>query len=202
MLDEQLPPKPATLQAIDEIIDEIGAETDRGAAIFAASLLDEKLKRILSNFLLAGPAAKNLLSQSNAPLGTFSSRMNLAAALALITEEEYKDCDIIRRIRNDFAHKFELSFSFENERVSTLCRNLLSFRLPEETDETYKKYSARRLFLIAVVYIQWSWRKREEHVLNMRIKPIDWNPITWSYGEDEKHVGLHIEEWSKKHKKN
>lgn len=44
-------------------------------------------------------------------------------ALGLIEDVERHDCEIVRKIRNEFAHKV-LGTSFEQQRIADLCSNL------------------------------------------------------------------------------
>lgn len=48
------------------------------------------------------------LFRHNGPLSTFSARLDMAFALYLIGEKTRHDLDIIRDIRNDFAHDLEV----------------------------------------------------------------------------------------------
>jgi hypothetical protein len=86
-------------------------------------LLDERLQEILSNFLVEGPASKELLVGFNAPLGTFSARAAAALSLGLIQENEFKEITLIRKIRNEFGHGWK-PMSFESNRVADLCGQL------------------------------------------------------------------------------
>ncbi|HYV90832.1 MAG TPA: hypothetical protein VE978_03580 [Chitinophagales bacterium] len=152
-------------------------ETDRGAAILAASMLDQKLKTILADFLIECKPSRQLLEGYNAPIGSFSSRQNLAYSLGLISDYEFKDCEIVRKIRNDFAHKFQLEFSFNESRVSSLCYNL---NAPTPGDKKEFKQKPRFLFVNGVTMLYVNLLYREEYVKQMRLKRPDWEDITWS----------------------
>ena len=69
-------------------------------------------------------AVLKLTTGFNAPFGTFSAKIVGALALGLINEDEHHDLEIIRGIRNEFAHKIEVSF--ENQSFKSRCAN---FRL-------------------------------------------------------------------------
>ena len=102
---------------------ELQTESDRAAALVAAAVIDLRLADNLSAFMVSDKAAKTLLKGANAPLGTFSARINAAFALALIDEKEQGQCHIIRRIRNEFAHS-EHGISFKTARIVALCDQL------------------------------------------------------------------------------
>lgn len=83
-----------------EFAQEFNRESDRGAALIAASLLDERLKGILQAFFLDSKVSYELLNGANAPLGTFSSRISASYALGLIQKNELDEINLIRKIRN------------------------------------------------------------------------------------------------------
>jgi len=49
------------IQKLAHFLDEFNQESDRGAALVAASMLDEGLFEIISSFLVDGPESKTLL---------------------------------------------------------------------------------------------------------------------------------------------
>lgn len=84
----------------------IEAESDRGAVLVAAALLDNGLKGRLSELFLKSDDSKDQLFEGgNAPLGTFSAKIELAYRLKLIDKECKKSLNTFRKLRNDFAHE-------------------------------------------------------------------------------------------------
>jgi mannitol operon repressor len=75
--------------------------------------------------LIEGQAQEKILSGFTAPIGSLSAKITLASALALINERERCECNLIRKIRNKFAHIVHPSF--DDESVKSLCSEL-SFR--------------------------------------------------------------------------
>jgi DNA-binding MltR family transcriptional regulator len=110
------------LQGFMEFLADFNKETERGAALAAAAMLDELLGRIIETFLIPNKGRKALLDGFNAPLGTFSSRIASSFALGLLSEIEYRECELIRKIRNEFAHQIKVSF--KTEKVVSLCAQL------------------------------------------------------------------------------
>jgi hypothetical protein len=94
-------------------------ESDRGAVLIAATLIDDLLGQAILAFLVDHKETGRLLDGFNAPLGTFASRILAAFALGLLSEEEYRECEIIRKVRNLFAHNIHTSF--EDQKVKDLC---------------------------------------------------------------------------------
>jgi len=103
---------------------ELESESDRGAALFASSHLENMLTQLLRKKLIGTKKEHKLLFDYSGPLGTFSSLNAMCRALGLLTKETCDDIDIARRIRNKFGHS-PLNMSFESKQVSSL---VLSFR--------------------------------------------------------------------------
>jgi mannitol operon repressor len=111
-------------------LDEFNKETARGACLAAASFLDDLLARIISAFLIPNDSSFALTDGFSAPLGTLAARIAACHAMGLISEDEYKECELVRKIRNEFAHKVHMSF--KNDRVRSLCESLTMSAKPYE----------------------------------------------------------------------
>jgi hypothetical protein len=101
----------------------LSSESDRGCALFAAAYLDSSLSDLLFVSLVPNNKIEVDLFKGTAPLATFSSRIKMAYYLGLISQPCRRDLDIIRGIRNDFAHKLEIG-SFEVQAVQDRCTAL------------------------------------------------------------------------------
>lgn len=66
---------------------------------------------------------KELFANPYAPLGTFAGVIQLGYAYGLISPEDCRDLNLIRRIRNEAAH-CPFDFSFNDRGVSSLIRQL------------------------------------------------------------------------------
>jgi mannitol operon repressor len=117
-LEETLP----HLKSFVEFLDEFNKESARGAALAAAAFLDDLLRDIINAFLLSNDSRRKLTDGFNAPLGTLSARIAACHALGLISDQEARECKLIRKVRNEFAHK--LKMSFDDEKVRGLCSTL------------------------------------------------------------------------------
>lgn len=164
------------LKQINKIVSEFKKETDRGLAILAASMLDQKLKIILSNYLIKCKQSDLLLNSPGAPISTFSARLNMAFSLGLISEDEYHDSEVIRKIRNDFAHKFELEFSFNNPSVSDKCKNM---KIIYAGGATIPQNDARTIFWVTAASIEYRWLYREQHAHKMRTPTLKWDDVVF-----------------------
>jgi len=68
--------------------------------------MDHLLARLIESFIVDNrDLAKQLLKGPLAPISSFSARILLAFTLGLIAEDEYHDLEVIREIRNMYAHQ-------------------------------------------------------------------------------------------------
>jgi mannitol operon repressor len=126
---------------------ELGEESDRAMAVLAAAYMDHLLGNlIISVMTVEDKEVEDLLFDGpNAPLGSFSSRINMAYCLGLLSRNQRKDLDIIRKVRNQFAHEF-IGVSFDTEGIANRCRELESAKIggqPATARECFKKASVR-----------------------------------------------------------
>jgi len=147
-------------------IEELKAETDRGLPLVGTALIDEKLRETLKAFFTNGKSSNKLLNDANAPLGTFSSRLEACKALALIDDYEYSEINLLRKVRNEFAHA-KHGISFKSEKIEGFCSTLVS-NLPE--GENFPLSDPRFRFMNAVVcivlrlYYRPEWVRKEKRV--------------------------------------
>jgi hypothetical protein len=110
-------------------------ESDRAAVILGAAKLDILLYQLLTKFLITSPTGTDELFDGDSPLGTFSSKINLAYRLGLIDKDFSLSLHLIRKIRNSFAHEIS-GISLDNgghaDRVRQLCLPLREYKNFEE----------------------------------------------------------------------
>ena len=149
-------------------LDDFNKETERGAALAAAAFLDDLLNKILTAFLIESNTSKALLDGFNAPLGSLAARTAAAHAMGLISEIEKDECDLIRKIRNEFAHKARMTF--DNATVQSLCSKL-TMSAKSYSDVTV---STRGLFTTAAVALILNLTNRPHYVGEHRLKEREW----------------------------
>lgn len=140
-----------------EFLDEFNRESDRGAVLNAAAVLDEWLGNILRAFFTDNKSGKELIFSFNAPLGSFSAKATAAHALGLIEDNEYQEITLIRKIRNEFGHSWR-GVSFKSERVVHLA-NELPWCGPAEYESNTNPRS-RFNFMVAILLSDLMWRAR------------------------------------------
>lgn len=107
------------VEQIYSVLDAFKAESDRGAVLVACCYLEDKIGEALRDRLVAGTGLDRLFEGGNAPFGTFSARIAGAHALGLVDDEGFRHLEMIRKIRNHFAH--ELNASFEDPKIADRC---------------------------------------------------------------------------------
>jgi hypothetical protein len=106
---------------------EIQNVSDRVAGITAAAFVDDTLARtIAAHFVeLDKKLQQRIFEGPNSALGTFSAKIAIGYALGLYGPITCGDLDIIRSIRNDFAHT-AAPLSFNHPPIRSKCEHLKS----------------------------------------------------------------------------
>jgi hypothetical protein len=122
---------------------ELAGESDRSSIILMASLLDDALVFRVAKSLHFDPSEDEFdrIFRLEGPLGTFSSRMEIACLFGFIEDATYEQLNIIREMRNACAHsKHALTFS-EPALVNVtkrLFQPLGLIRMPDDDPDAIK----------------------------------------------------------------
>lgn len=112
------------LSCFPKFNESISKETDRGAAIVCAALIEDGLREsLLARFVQRADKEDELLNGSNAPLSSFSAKIDIAYRVGLIGMEIRSSLHLIRKVRNEFAHNSG-DISFESESIHDRIREL------------------------------------------------------------------------------
>lgn len=109
----------------------IRKQDDRAMVLSLAAFAEDTLGRLLLVYLRETKQAKELVEGFNAPLGTLSTRIKAAFAIGLLTEDQYEDLEIARRIRNAFAHDWE-GLSLESPDIKSLVGKLHAYAVDQQ----------------------------------------------------------------------
>jgi hypothetical protein len=107
---------------VDEFEKELEGQSDRGLVIVGAAGLDVVLEGLLSAHLNDEVKREEMFGP-NGPLGEFSSRIKMAASLGLISKDERRELELVRRIRNKTAH--EVNATLSGDSLRDLCMTLV-----------------------------------------------------------------------------
>jgi DNA-binding MltR family transcriptional regulator len=106
-----------------EFIEALATESDRGCVLVAGAVLDEALELFLRAQMpqdkQSVDSVVDPLFKHPGPLASFWSRIRIAYALGYISPATFHDLELVREIRNKFAHDY-VSATFSNPEVKTL----------------------------------------------------------------------------------
>ena len=111
------------VDAIVTFVLDLAKEGERSAVVLGASRADRALDELLKRFMLSHPGGSDNLFDPDRPLGTFSTKIAVAFRLGLIDRSCEHALQMLRKIRNEFAHSTghsTLSESRHKSRVSEL----------------------------------------------------------------------------------
>ena len=129
------------------LVSDLETETDRGVALLAVAFLDDVLDLLLRASFVNDAEAVNRLIGPGRPLESFGSRAHIAYCMGLLGADVYNDINLIREIRNDFAHRQPTNF--EQGDIRLKCNKLRCVAgMLSEND-----CSARERFIASVVVI-------------------------------------------------
>ncbi len=145
---------PVDCKKIQSTLDEAKTNTDRATAILIFALIDDLFIYYYSLFLnkeISG-GVKSLFD-GNGMLSTAHNRITLAASLYWVSKATYKDLKILKKIRNEFAHKTTVH-TFSEQPVESLVLSLEPYEnaILKNSDlkdlHLQRKLSVRELFLL------------------------------------------------------
>ncbi len=90
---------------VSELLSE---ESDRACVILAASWVDHFLGiKLAQEFSKGNSKARDALFSANGPFATFSAKLNAVFCAGWIDSDVYHDLQVIRNLRNEFAHSID-----------------------------------------------------------------------------------------------
>ena|SRR5579862_6438575 len=95
-------------------------EGERAAVVVGAARLELALERLLTRVMQPHPGGSDNLFDPERPLGTFSAKISLAFRLGLLDPKVESALQLIRRIRNEFAHSVGAASLSENSHANRL----------------------------------------------------------------------------------
>lgn len=133
---------PNNIANIDK--DPLMRESDRGCVLVCASDVENLLTNILESWTLGASGLSKSdwkrLSDYTGPLGTFSSRLEIAKAIGLLDATLYADINAIRIIRNRAAHgNSDFSLSATENATTIASMNLNHGKKSKITRYSLKK---------------------------------------------------------------
>ena len=138
----------------DRLHKELDKDSDRAVVIVATAMVDDALKEILKRKLLPAKDKEYcIVSSPSSPLGSFSSRINACFQLGSISSNMHRDLHILRKLRNEFAHKpFDLNFNSASVKSRVIELDKISKYLDrnKEARDNINKEGVRGDFIFSV----------------------------------------------------
>ena len=132
------------------LLESFEKESDRGLALVAAVCFEAALERLLlARFYCRTDKRAGLVNplfDAFGPLSTFSAKIRVAYAIDLLQDWIAGDLDLVRKIRNEFAHNLE-STTFHDARIAGMVNQLAGFAKAAE----WLKRDSRGRFDIAKI---------------------------------------------------
>jgi DNA-binding MltR family transcriptional regulator len=94
---------------ISRLVGVLSLESARGLVLAGAAYRDNCLKALLEASFIEDTEIIYAFLDSDGPLSTFSSRMKLTYLLGLLEADEYRDLDLIRKMRKECVHSHKKS---------------------------------------------------------------------------------------------
>ena len=102
----------------------LSEESDRARVIVVACWIEEFLKvKLMNEFSKGNAKARKELFSANGPFATFSAKINAAFCAGWIDSDVHHDIQIIRKLRNIFAHSYDPA-SLDEEEIRNLIQSL------------------------------------------------------------------------------
>jgi mannitol operon repressor len=93
------------------------SESEKGSVLVAATMLEEQLNLLISSYMIN--ENQTFIKSLN-----FYTSTQLAFSLGLIYQSEYNAINSIRKIRNKFAHKWDITSLNDTEEIIKECVQL------------------------------------------------------------------------------
>jgi len=105
-----------------------GSDSDRAAALIMASFADVAMNGLIA-YAIRVPdltALKALFIAERGPLYEFASKIYFAKAIHIIGKDTTNNLEVIRNVRNTFAHAIA-DIDFDTSEISRACNRLILY---------------------------------------------------------------------------
>ena len=173
---------------------QLAQEGERSAVIIGAAKIEEQIEGLLKAVLVNNPASNDPLFDSDRALGPFSAKVEMAYRLGLITADLRSALDIVRRIRNQFAHSVEfasLADPPQGERIKRLlelCSRHPAISLLDSILEQAASSESMRSYCSCLMVLVGQLEPERVSISQFEVTdPIGLAPRDWTSMEDLRH---------------
>jgi hypothetical protein len=136
---------------------ELSKGSDRALVLVAGAMTDELLRRLLQAALPY--SSDSLFEGSNAPLGTWSDRSSVVRALGLISADDLRRLNLLRKMRNEMAHQLSLTLS-DAAFVSRVREFWIGINVTGEFANDRVKFGSACFYLVTMLSVRIAEVKR------------------------------------------
>ncbi|MFD1753569.1 MltR family transcriptional regulator [Rufibacter sediminis] len=177
----------------DKLIKELADGSDRASVVLGAAIIEELLERALKKRLVQKKSVMDKAFEgTTGSLGTFAGKIQIAYLSGLISEELYKDLEVLKSIRNKFAHNI-LGCDFLNPVVLELCHRFILVKSVFKTDSNWKNSKAKELFILEIMALQTAMIRKITRTTSLEPKEFETGELgfeepEWAYldGQESK----------------
>ena len=142
--------EPADISSLQQAATTFTKQTDRGSALIAAAWVDDALEVYLRASFRPDKKIANEILRPDGPLGSFSARIKSAYLLGIIEPTAFRDLEIVRAIRNDFAHVRQ-RIRFTDPSIKERCKRLHAVKALDLGGLSIR--SPRQMFLVSAYFL-------------------------------------------------
>lgn len=152
---------PVLTEDVARLVDDLAKETDRGCALLAAAFLDDVLDVLMRAAFVESSEAVNKILGTGRPLESFGARTHLCFCIGLLGMDVYCDLNLIREIRNDFAHRQPTSFKAAE--ITEKCKKLqcVSLLIPHDVCDIRDRFVASVVLIANHLLVK---SERQKHI--------------------------------------
>ncbi len=143
---------------VGKFIAKLATESERSAIILGAAKLDQALENLLKKVLNCNLGGADNLFDQDRPLASFAVKISLCHRLGIIDNDFEHALQMIRKVRNDFAHSIETESIEElkhRNRLSEAIKVALKHPMVSAFNDPFKDIVSKELhnycLLIAVL---------------------------------------------------
>lgn len=126
---------PTSNEHTREYVTELTQEkNDRGACILVVTNVENKLLNAIKHRLKVTDKYYEKIFGFNGPLGTFDNKIRMGYALEIFGDEMLENLNVIKSIRNAFAHS-RLPINFDTPEVVSACELLIKPKIRTDVQE-------------------------------------------------------------------
>jgi DNA-binding MltR family transcriptional regulator len=116
-----------TLTRLQEAVGSLLLDSQASTAIIFTSLLEEHLRAAMAVKMdKMNSRMEKILFEGYGPLASLRSKIDVALALGILTDNQYKNAHNIRKVRNKFAHTPK-KLNFETPTIAEICKRLSTY---------------------------------------------------------------------------